>query len=91
MCKINFIRVSQKYQNLLFIGHFSHTGLINLIPGPDCHILAQAALREPPEVAFAMHSWPLLLPTFAILSFYLGHPGQHVALSVRPLRPSSLF
>ena len=25
--------------------------------------LAQAALRAPPEVAFAMHSWPLLLLT----------------------------
>ena len=25
--------------------------------------LTQAALRAPPEVAFAMRSWPLLLPT----------------------------
>ena len=34
-------------------------------------ILAQAALLAPPEVAFAMRSWPLLLPTFAFsLSFY---------------------
>ena len=30
--------------------------------------LAQAALRTPPEVAFALRSWPLLLPTFALLS-----------------------
>ena len=29
--------------------------------------LAQAALHAPPEVAFAMRSWPLLLPTFALL------------------------
>ena len=32
--------------------------------------LAQAALHAPPEVAFAMHSWPLLLPTF---SLYFAH------------------
>ena len=30
-------------------------------------ILAQAALRAPPEVPFAMRSWPLLLPTFSLL------------------------
>ena len=28
--------------------------------------LAQAALCAPPEVAFAMPSWPLLLPTFGL-------------------------
>ena len=33
--------------------------------------LALAALRAPPEVAFAMRSWPLLLPTFS-LSFFLS-------------------
>ena len=28
--------------------------------------LAQAALRAPAEVAFAMRSWPLLLPLFSL-------------------------
>ena len=35
--------------------------------------LAQAALRAPPEVAFAMRSWPLLLPSFS-LSSIVNHP-----------------
>ena len=35
-------------------------------------ILAQSALREPPEVSFAMRSWSLLLPSFSpLLSFSL--------------------
>ena len=29
-------------------------------------ILAQVALRAPPEVAFTIHSWPLLLPSFSL-------------------------
>ena len=33
--------------------------------------LAQAALRAPPEVAFAVRSWPLLLPTFSLSLFSL--------------------
>ena len=36
------------------------------------NILAQAALRAPPEVAFAMHIWPLLLPTFSLLFFFFS-------------------
>ena len=32
----------------------------------DIHFLAQAALRAPPEAAFAMRSWPLLLPSFSL-------------------------
>ena len=35
--------------------------------------LAQAALRVPPEVAFAMRSWPLLLPTFSQSLLLLTH------------------
>ena len=36
------------------------------------YLLAQTALRAPPEVAFAMRSWPLLSPTFALsLSLFL--------------------
>ena len=31
--------------------------------------LAQVALRVPPEVAFAMRSWPLLIPTFSLSPF----------------------
>ena len=35
-------------------------------------VLAQAALRAPPEVAFAMRSWPMLFPTFSLFfSFFL--------------------
>ena len=30
--------------------------------------MAQASLRAPPDVAFAMHSWPLLLPSFSLSS-----------------------
>ena len=41
--------------------------------------LAQAALRVSPEVAFAMRSWPLLLPLFSLslslLSFSFFGPG----------------
>ena len=33
-------------------------------------MLAQAALRAPLEMAFAMRSWPLLLPTFALSSVF---------------------
>ena len=36
-------------------------------------LLAQVALRAPPEVAFAMRCWPLLLPSFSLslsLSFF---------------------
>ena len=32
-------------------------------------LLAQAALSAPPKVAFAMRSWPLLLPTFSLSLF----------------------
>ena len=34
-------------------------------------ILAQAAFRAPPEVAFAMRSWPLLLPVSLSFSLFL--------------------
>ena len=33
--------------------------------------LAQKALRAPPAVAFAMRSWPLLLPTFSHFFLFL--------------------
>ena len=33
--------------------------------------LTQAALHAPPEVAFAMCSWPLLLPTCSLSSLFL--------------------
>ena len=37
--------------------------------------LAKAALRAPPEVAFAMRSWPLLLPFFGLsLSLKISFP-----------------
>ena len=32
------------------------------------YLLAQAALRAPLKVAFAMRSWPLLLPSFSLLA-----------------------
>ena len=32
--------------------------------------LAQAALHVPPDVAFAMRSWPLLLPSFSLSLFF---------------------
>ena len=42
--------------------------------------LAQAALRAPPEVAFVMRSWPLLLPLFSLFSplpnLLLTHFGE---------------
>ena len=40
----------------------------------QAQLLAQAALRAPPEVEFAMRSRPLLLPSFSLslsLSFFL--------------------
>ena len=36
-----------------------------------CQLMAHVALRAPPEVAFTMRSWPLLLPSFS-LSFFLA-------------------
>ena len=44
---------------------------VNRYPICSSHFLAQAALRSPPEVAFAMRSWPLLLPTFCLLLLHL--------------------
>ena len=40
-----------------------------LRPHKQYDAIGPGGLRAPPEVAFAMRSWPLLLPTFG-LSFY---------------------
>ena len=46
------------------------------------NFLAQAAFHAPPEVAFAMRSWPLLLPDFGLSFSLLFSPS----LAFDPLR-----
>ena len=47
--------------------------------------LAQAALRAPPEVEFAMHIWPLLLRSLSLFSFFFSPQS----FSFYPLRGNS--
>ena len=55
---------------LLLLTHFGESPKAeNLFPPIFWHnqkILVQACLRAPPEVAFAMRSWPLLLPSVSL-------------------------
>ena len=46
------------------------------------NILAQAALRVPPKVAFVMRSWPLLLPSFSLLAQEALRAPHEVAFAI---------
>ena len=72
MFQSRFNALSVKQQKL-FTYHISmmKTNWINLFY-EDKILLAQAALRAPHEVVFAMCSWPLLLPSFSLFVFFIS-------------------
>ena len=57
-------------------------------------LLARPALRAPPEVAFAMRGWPLLLPSFSVsssLEYFQSSNAYHYHCVVNVSESQSLL